>query len=620
MLPFTSFNLFLPNYIQTLNNFFKFNNIHYKIDCSTSNDLIMNLYNLFYNNMILESDDPLYLRFIGIYYKINNELDKMKEYYIRSYENNNMIIDLDNLPNYDFSWIHTLTQLQSLNLSNNELTIYPECINTLVQLDTLNLSVNNLTILPESIGLLTQLNTLNLSVNNLSTLPESIGLLTQLDTLFLIKNKLIEIPESIGSLTQLQTLYLFHNDLNKLPDSIGSLKELQILNVSYNNLKEIPSSIYKLNKLLLLNISNNKIDKLSNDICKLGQLYKLFINNNELTELPDDIKNLTQLNNLDLANNQIIKLSDNIGYLTQLYNLALHNNKLIELPNSIGNLVQLNNLDLADNELIKLPNTINYLTQLQDLSLHNNKLVELPDNIIYLTQLTDLRLSNNNLIKLPDNMENLTLLRLLWLFPNFSLDNQNDINIINPMHKLSIYYKNVEKNNEKTIKFLLLAYEQEDDDISIIKDIISYYKSINNFELVIKYLLFGIKLNYTMILDDETKLFINNMIKIPQELEEYIIDLLLTKKSMSWSYLMCKKYNIKNYKITDLIQIIDNKMKIKKIDECPICYENTDLIPYECFGHYYCLDCMYKSMYKTNQCALCKINPIESNRKRKRDE
>src|SRR5438045_3508355 len=65
-----------------------------------------------------------------------------------------------------------------------------------------------LTELPESLSELTQLRSLNLSNNQLAALPESLDQLTQLESLNLSINKLTEIPEWLGRLTQLQSLRL----------------------------------------------------------------------------------------------------------------------------------------------------------------------------------------------------------------------------------------------------------------------------------------------------------------------------------------------------------------------------------------------------------------------------
>jgi len=63
-----------------------------------------------------------------------------------------------------------------LNLHGMRLTELPEAIASLTQLQTLDLSNNELTELPEAIASLTQLQSLNLWNNQLTELPEAIAL------------------------------------------------------------------------------------------------------------------------------------------------------------------------------------------------------------------------------------------------------------------------------------------------------------------------------------------------------------------------------------------------------------------------------------------------------------
>jgi hypothetical protein len=50
--------------------------------------------------------------------------------------------------------------------------------------------------------------------------------------------------------------------------------------------------------------------------------------------------------------------------------------------------------------------------------------------------------------------------------------------------------------------------------------------------------------------------------------------------------------------------ILKNKLKYSKFDECPICLTEKDLIPFDCFGHFYCLECDKR----INKCSLCRIS------------
>jgi internalin A len=141
--------------------------------------------------------------------------------------------------------IGQLTNLISLHLGKNQLTVLPESIGQLVNLTSLSLWNNQLTVLPESIGQLTKLTSLYFDSNQLTTLPESIGQLTNLGVFYLISNKLTTLPESIGQLTKLTSLYLTSNKLTGLPESIGKLAKLKTLELSKNPLSEIPPEVVK---------------------------------------------------------------------------------------------------------------------------------------------------------------------------------------------------------------------------------------------------------------------------------------------------------------------------------------------------------------------------------------
>ena len=71
---------------------------------------------------------------------------------------------------------------------------------------------------PDWLGGLTNLTTLDLSSNRLSVLPDSLGGLTNLTTLDLSSSRCPVLPDWLGGLTNLTTLDLSSNRLSVLPD------------------------------------------------------------------------------------------------------------------------------------------------------------------------------------------------------------------------------------------------------------------------------------------------------------------------------------------------------------------------------------------------------------------
>lgn len=82
---------------------------------------------------------------------------------------------------------------------------------------SLHLEIQNL---PNSINKLSNLQILDVSDNELKHIPSEIGDLKHLTTLNLTNNQITELPESIFSLKNLKELHLRKNPLEKLPKAI----------------------------------------------------------------------------------------------------------------------------------------------------------------------------------------------------------------------------------------------------------------------------------------------------------------------------------------------------------------------------------------------------------------
>jgi Leucine-rich repeat (LRR) protein len=118
--------------------------------------------------------------------------------------------------------LSSLTRLESLNLSGNQITILPTQIGLLTSLQYLYLSDNQITILPTQIGLLTSLRILDLSYNKLSFIPSE---LVRKELLVFLKHKLV-----IFLIFLLRSVCMFQNLLSNLVK----------LSVPSNNLTIVP--------------------------------------------------------------------------------------------------------------------------------------------------------------------------------------------------------------------------------------------------------------------------------------------------------------------------------------------------------------------------------------------
>lgn len=156
---------------------------------------------------------------------------------------------LNNIP----SSLETLTNLQELDLSQNNLPRVPDALYSLLNLRRLNLSDNQITELSTAIGrfIYRDINSM-ITVYLLPIYTRWIycnifisELWTKLETLNICRNKLSAIPASLCKIVTLRRLYLNDNqlDFEGIPSGIGKLSSLQVFSAANNRLEMIPEGL-----------------------------------------------------------------------------------------------------------------------------------------------------------------------------------------------------------------------------------------------------------------------------------------------------------------------------------------------------------------------------------------
>ena len=170
----------------------------------------------------------------------------------------------------------------------------------------LYLSKSQLALLPEFIGHLTQLTSLDISDNLLTTLPESIGQLEELQNLDLSGNPLRVLPETVRNCTKLNYLSVMKiPSIVSLAPVISKVISLREINFWNCKSKEFPSEFLNLVNLTGLYAGDNKFTFLPPDINRLRDLNRLIIKENNLTDIPPSLAQLEHLKELLLDNNPL---------------------------------------------------------------------------------------------------------------------------------------------------------------------------------------------------------------------------------------------------------------------------------------------------------------------------
>ena len=242
-------------------------------------------------------------------------------------------------------------------------TITREDMETLVDLTARDSEIQDLT----GLAFATNLQELDLRNNNVIDDISELAELTQLNTLHLGGNAIIDISHLDGKIT-LEVLTIDNNSISDL-SPLSSLLNLEVLNIS-NNVVDDLSPLSGLIRLVELTINNNPSADLSLlvglislrnfrasgirilDLTPLASLPKLQfidINNGEISDL-SPLEGLIGLRELHFANNDITDISP-LASLTGLTRLSLNQNEISDVS-PLAALHSLTFINLENNDIL----------------------------------------------------------------------------------------------------------------------------------------------------------------------------------------------------------------------------------------------------------------------------
>uniref|UniRef100_A0A8C7N6A7 Leucine rich repeat containing 40 n=1 Tax=Oncorhynchus kisutch TaxID=8019 RepID=A0A8C7N6A7_ONCKI len=189
----------------------------------------------------------------------------------------------------------------------------------------LQLQQNPLEELPEGVGQLTNLDDIDLSNNQLTAVPDCLGNLNHL-----LKN----LPSGINHNILYECLHRLdctHNQFESIPPILPQMVSLDQLCLRQNKLlflPELPSSRLKIRILMELHVGTHLIEVEAEHVKHLYTLSELELRDNKVKSVPEEITLVQGLECLDLINNDISSLPAALGLMLRLNILTLEGNPL----------------------------------------------------------------------------------------------------------------------------------------------------------------------------------------------------------------------------------------------------------------------------------------------------
>jgi len=217
--------------------------------------------------------------------------------------------------------------LKSLCLRQNAITeLDPEEFGPLTQLELLDVYDNQIKELGMTLKDMVNLKSLDLSFNLLRSIPEVIKCLTNLEIVYFVQNKFTKIDglDNVGH--SLRSLELGGNRIRTI-ENLDALVNLEELWLGKNKITKL-ENLGTLKKLKILSMQSNRVTKLEH-LEGLESLEQLYLSHNGVLRIEGLEKNF-KLKTLDLGNNEISAL-ENLSHLKELQELWTNDNRIPDL-------------------------------------------------------------------------------------------------------------------------------------------------------------------------------------------------------------------------------------------------------------------------------------------------
>jgi Leucine-rich repeat (LRR) protein len=262
-------------------------------------------------------------------------------------------------------------RITSLTIHGDHARALPRSYHTFKALETLDLSNNVLTKFPNGAAQNKKLKELSLQHNEL-TLQGKLKLHPNLEKLALQHNRIEQVPKQITHFPNLTRLSFNHNRITDVAPEIHNLKKLKHLSFYNNRLTSIPIGVYELRSLHVIDLYFNQIEEIDDRISNWDSLQILFVSHNKLFKLPEKLTSLRLLEELYAYDNRLTSISDEINRLSRLRIIYVQNNCLLRIPTTLLQLDSLEEVDLSENYMTDLPTAIFNYPRLRFISLMNN--------------------------------------------------------------------------------------------------------------------------------------------------------------------------------------------------------------------------------------------------------